>query len=49
MILRARDELGLSLGDSILVGDKASDISAARIARVGKAVLMAPSHIVVSP
>ena len=49
MILRARDELGLSLESSMLVGDKASDIAAARAAKVGKAVLMAPSHIVISP
>lgn len=49
MILRARDELGLLLEGSILVGDKASDIAAARAANVGRAVLMAPSHIDVSP
>lgn len=45
MILRARDELGLSLDNSVLVGDKASDIAAARAASVGKAVLLAPSHV----
>ncbi|SCY21294.1 D-alpha,beta-D-heptose 1,7-bisphosphate phosphatase [Nitrosospira sp. Nl5] len=45
MILRARDELGLSLERSILVGDKASDIAAARAASVGRAVLLAPSHV----
>ena len=49
MILRARDELGLLLEDSILVGDSASDIAAARAANVGRAILMAPSHINVSP
>ena len=49
MILRARDELGLLLEDSILVGDTASDIAAARAANVGRAILMAPSHIHVSP
>ncbi len=49
MILRAKDELGLLLEDSILVGDKASDMIAARTAKVGKVVLMAPPHIVVSP
>lgn len=49
MILRARDELGLSLGNSILVGDKASDISAARAANLGMAVLLAPPHISISP
>jgi len=49
MILRARDELGLLLEDSILVGDKASDIAAARAANIGRAVLMAPSHVTISP
>ena len=49
MILRAKNELELLLEDSILIGDKASDIAAARAANVGKAVLMAPSHIAVSP
>lgn len=49
MILRARNELGLLLEDSILVGDKASDMAAARAANVGRAVLMAPSHVAVSP
>lgn len=48
MILRAKDELGLSLDRSILVGDKASDIAAARAASVGKAVLLASSHVSVS-
>jgi D-glycero-D-manno-heptose 1,7-bisphosphate phosphatase len=49
MILRAKDELGLLLEGSIFVGDKASDIAAARAAKVGRAVLMAPSHVTVSP
>ncbi len=49
MILRARDELGLLLEGSILVGDKASDIAAARAANVGRAVLLAPSHVTVLP
>lgn len=49
MILRARNELGLLLEGSILVGDKASDIAAARAANVGRAVLMAPSHVAISP
>lgn len=49
MILRARDELGLLLERSIFVGDKASDIAAAKTAKVGKTVLLAPSQIVVSP
>jgi D-glycero-D-manno-heptose 1,7-bisphosphate phosphatase len=37
MILQAAAELGLSLPDSILVGDKPSDIAAARAAGVGRA------------
>lgn len=49
MILRARDDLGLSLEGSVLVGDKASDIAAARSANVGRAILMAPPHVIVSP
>jgi D-glycero-D-manno-heptose 1,7-bisphosphate phosphatase len=35
MILRARDELALDLADSVLVGDKDSDIAAGRAAGVG--------------
>jgi D-glycero-D-manno-heptose 1,7-bisphosphate phosphatase len=35
MFLRARDELGLDMAGSILVGDKASDIEAGRAAGVG--------------
>jgi D,D-heptose 1,7-bisphosphate phosphatase len=37
MILQAAADLGLSLADSILVGDKPSDIAAARAAGVGRA------------
>jgi len=48
MILQARDELGLQLSDSILIGDKASDIAAARAAGVGRTVLIAPSSSSVS-
>ena len=40
MILRAARELGLSLADSILVGDKPSDIDAARAAGVGCAFIV---------
>ena len=40
MILRAASELGLSLPDSLLVGDKPSDIQAARAAGVGRAYLV---------
>jgi D-glycero-D-manno-heptose 1,7-bisphosphate phosphatase len=40
MLLQATRELGLSLPDSILVGDKPSDIEAARAAGVGRAYLV---------
>ncbi len=40
MIRRAAQELGLSLADSLLVGDKPSDIEAARAAGVGRAYLV---------
>jgi rfaE bifunctional protein nucleotidyltransferase chain/domain len=40
MILRAAKELNLSLADSILVGDKPSDIEAARAAGVGRAYIV---------
>jgi len=40
MILRARDELGLDLGRSVLIGDKGSDIAAARAAGIGLSVLL---------
>lgn len=40
MILRAARELGLSLADSILVGDKSSDIEAARRAGICNAYLV---------
>lgn len=40
MILRARDELGLDVGKSILIGDKYSDIEAGLAAGVGCTVLL---------
>ena len=40
LILRAAQDLGLSLPDSLLVGDKPSDIAAARAAGVGRAYLV---------
>jgi D-glycero-D-manno-heptose 1,7-bisphosphate phosphatase len=49
MILRARDDLGLLLEASILIGDKDSDIAAARAANLKKAVLKAPAHITTLP
>lgn len=36
MVLRAASELGLSLPDSLMVGDKLSDVQAARAAGVGR-------------
>lgn len=41
MILRARDELGLDLRSSVLVGDKPTDIAAGRAAGVGRSILFA--------
>jgi D-glycero-D-manno-heptose 1,7-bisphosphate phosphatase len=38
MLLRARDELGLDLAGSVLIGDKDSDIAAGRAAGVGRLV-----------
>lgn len=40
MLLKAARELGLSLPESILIGDKASDIECARAAGVGRAYLV---------
>lgn len=40
MLIKAASELGLSLPDSILVGDKLSDIEAARAAGIGRAYLI---------
>ena len=55
MLLRARDELGLDLSRSILIGDKGSDIAAAKAAGVGLTVLLgsdietaAPDRVVAS-
>ena len=44
MLLQAARELGLSLPDSLLVGDKASDIEAARAAGVGCAYLVSSDN-----
>lgn len=44
MILRARDELGLDLGRSFLVGDKRSDIQAGMAAGVGQNILVQSGH-----
>ena len=40
MLLRARTDLGLDLGSSILVGDRSSDIQAAEAAGVGTKILL---------
>jgi D-glycero-D-manno-heptose 1,7-bisphosphate phosphatase len=44
MLLAARDELGVSLSASVLVGDKPSDIEAGRRAGVRAALLYAPDE-----
>jgi D-glycero-D-manno-heptose 1,7-bisphosphate phosphatase len=43
MILRAKDDFSLDLVDSVLVGDKESDIEAGRAAGVGYNVRFAPT------
>lgn len=55
MLLRARDELGLDMARSILIGDKGSDIAVAKAAGVGLTVLLgadvenaAPDRLVAS-
>lgn len=42
MLLRARDELGIDLSASVLVGDKQSDLQAGRAAGVGRLALVGP-------
>jgi D-glycero-D-manno-heptose 1,7-bisphosphate phosphatase len=41
MLLRARDELGIDLVNSVLIGDKESDMLAAAAAGIGKKILLA--------
>ena len=41
MLLRARDELGIDLANSVMIGDKESDMLAAAAAGIGKKVLLA--------
>ena len=41
MLLRARDEHGINMADSIMVGDKTSDIRAGKAAGVGRNYLLA--------
>jgi D-glycero-D-manno-heptose 1,7-bisphosphate phosphatase len=49
MLLRAATELGLSLGASVIVGDKRSDIEAGRAAGVGRCVLVRSGHPIGAP
>jgi D-glycero-D-manno-heptose 1,7-bisphosphate phosphatase len=44
MLLRAAAELNLALSDSVLIGDKRSDIDAGRAAGVGRCVLVRSGH-----
>ncbi|MEF7613961.1 D-glycero-beta-D-manno-heptose 1,7-bisphosphate 7-phosphatase [Aquincola sp. MAHUQ-54] len=44
LLLRAAHELGLSLPDSFMVGDKGSDAEAARAAGVGRVLLVESGH-----
>ena len=44
MLLQAARELSLSLPDSVLVGDKSSDIEAGRRAGVGRCLLVTSGH-----
>lgn len=46
LLLQAARELGLDLARSVLVGDKASDIGAARAAGLARAVLVRSGHAV---
>ena len=41
MLLRARDELGINLANSVMIGDKKSDMLAAAAAGIGKKILLA--------
>jgi rfaE bifunctional protein nucleotidyltransferase chain/domain len=45
MLLKAASELGLSLPDSLLIGDKSSDIEAARSAGVGRAYIVLSDNL----
>ena len=44
MLLRAANELGLSLAESIMVGDKLADAQAGRAAGVGRVFLVRSGH-----
>jgi D-glycero-D-manno-heptose 1,7-bisphosphate phosphatase len=45
MLLRARDELALDLGRSVMIGDKRSDLEAGRAAGVGRLILVESGHV----
>lgn len=45
LLRRAAAELGLSLADSLMVGDKGSDAEAARAAGVGRVLLVESGHV----
>jgi D-glycero-D-manno-heptose 1,7-bisphosphate phosphatase len=40
MLLRARDDLGIDLANSVMIGDKESDVLAAAAAGIGKKILL---------
>jgi len=42
MLIKARDDLGLDLAGSVLIGDKDSDMAAGRAARVGRLLRLLP-------
>src|SRR5215469_13745341 len=42
MLLRAQKELDLNLSSSVLIGDQASDMQAARAARIGTRIALCP-------
>jgi D-glycero-D-manno-heptose 1,7-bisphosphate phosphatase len=46
MLLRARDELGVDLARSVLIGDKRSDLEAGRAAGVGRLALVESGHAI---
>ncbi|MFZ4759717.1 MAG: D-glycero-beta-D-manno-heptose 1,7-bisphosphate 7-phosphatase [Burkholderiaceae bacterium] len=46
MLLRARDELGVDLTRSVLIGDKRSDLEAGRAAGVGRLALVESGHAI---
>jgi len=44
MLLQAARELSLDLGDSVIVGDRLSDVQAGRAAGIGHCVLVRSGH-----